>query len=147
MSNNELKKLIKTELAIINLTTDSKKFLNEYEAIIHESELEEKRKQNRSWEEMKQNIVDMVLEVLKKNRWGIYFRNEPMQKLPVQDSLSTLYKVNEVSTDEFEQAIKSQIDTEAERNSECQENQAKNTLQIDNESSDGTEKMSCDTEE
>jgi hypothetical protein len=147
MSNNELKKLIKTELAIINLTTDSKKFLNEYEAIIHESELEEKRKQQRSWEEMKQNIVDMVLEVLRKNRWGIYFKSEPMQVLPVKDSSSTLFKVNDVTVDEFEQAIKSQIDTEAERNIECQENQAKDTLQIDNESSDGTEKMSSDTEE
>ena len=147
MSNSELKKLIKTELRIIRLTPDNKKFLNEYEAIIHESELEEKRKQQRSWEEMKQNIADMVLEVLKKNRWGIYFINEPMQKLPVQDSLSTLYKVNEVNIDEFEQAIKLQIDTEAERNNECQENQAENTLQTDSESLNGTERMSNDIEE
>ena len=96
---------------------------------------------------MKQNIADMVLEVLKKNRWGIYFINEPMQKLPVQDSLSTLYKVNEVNIDEFEQAIKLQIDTEAERNNECQENQAENTLQTDRESLNGTERMSNDIEE
>ena len=96
---------------------------------------------------MKQNIADMVLEVLKKNRWGIYFINEPMQKLPVQDSLSTLYKVNEVNIDEFEQAIKLQIDTEAERNNECQENQAENTLQTDSESLNGTERMSNDIEE
>ena len=147
MSNNELKKLIKTELRIVRLTTDSKEFLSEYEAIIHESELEEKRKHQRSWEEMKQNIADMVLEVLKKNRWVIYFINEPMQKLPVQDSLSTLYKVNEVNIDEFEQAIKLQIDTEAERNNECQENQAENTLQTDSESLNGTERISNDIEE
>ena len=96
---------------------------------------------------MKQNIADMVLEVLQKNRWGIYFKSEPMQVLPVKESSTTLFKVNEVNIDEFEQAIKSQIDKEAERNKECQENQAKNTLQIDNESSDGTKMTSQDTEE
>ena len=147
MSNNELKKLIKTELAIISITTDNKRFLNEYKANIHETSLEDKRKQDRSWEKMKQNITDMVLEILQKNRWGIYFKSEPMQVLPVKESSTTLFKVNEVNIDEFEQAIKSQIDKEAERNKECQENQAKNTLQIDNESSDGTKMTSQDTEE
>ena len=147
MSNNELKKLIKTELAIISITTDNKRFLNEYKAIIHETSLEDKRKQDRSWEKMKQNITDMVLEILQKNRWGIYFKSEPMQVLPVKESSTTLFKVNEVNIDEFEQAIKSQIDKEAERNEECQENQAKNTLQIDRESSDGIKMTSQDTKE
>ena len=136
--------MIKTELAIIKLTTDNKKFLNEHKALIHESHLEGKRKQQRSWEEMKQNIADIVLEVLRKNRWGIYFRSEPMQVLPVKDSASTLFKVNDVNVDEFEQAIKSQIDKESERNVECQENQAKD-LPIDRELLDGTERMSNDT--
>ena len=96
---------------------------------------------------MKQNIADMVLEILQKNRWGIYFKSEPMQVLPVKESSTTLFKVNEVNIDEFEQAIKSQIDKEAERNEECQENQAKNTLQIDRESSDGIKMTSQDTKE
>ena len=96
---------------------------------------------------MKQNIADMVLEILQKNRWGIYFKSEPMQVLPVKDSASTLFKVNEVNVDEFEQAIKMQIDKEAERNQECQENQAKNTLQTDNGLSSGIKTTSSDTEE
>ena len=95
---------------------------------------------------MKQDIANMVLEVLKKNRWGIYFKSEPMQTLPVKDSLSTLYKVNEVDVDEFEQAIKMQIDKESERNEQCQENQAKD-LQTDRELSDGTKTTSNDTGE
>ena len=147
MSSKELKELITTELETVNVTTDNKKFLNEHEALIHEVNLEEIRKQHRSWEQMKQNIADMVLEVLRKNRWGIFFKSEPMQVLPVKDSSSTLFKVNEVNIDEFEQAIKSQIDTEAERNKECQENQAKNTLQTDNESSSGIERTLNDTGE
>ena len=143
MSKTALTKLIKTELAIVQVTTDSKRFLNKYEALIHEAGLEEKRNKHRSWENMKQELVNIVLEVLKKNRWGIYFQNEPMQSLPMKDSLSTLYKVNQVEVDEFEEAIMMQFDKESERKNECQENQAKDS-QPDNELLNGIEKMSGD---
>ena len=96
---------------------------------------------------MKDKIARLVLEVLKENRWGIYFKSEPMQVLPVKDSSSTLFKINEVNIDEFEQTIKSRIDKESERSSECQENQTANIPQIDKESSTGTERMLNDTEE
>ena len=140
MSKTALTKLIKTELAIVQVTTDSKRFLNKYEALIHEAGLEEERNKNRSWENMKQELVNIVLEVLKKNRWGIYFQNEPMQSLPMKDSLSTLYKVNQVEVDEFEEAVMMQFDKESERKNECQENQAKDSA-TDNESLNGIEKM------
>ena len=143
MSKTALTKLIKTELAIVQVTTDSKRFLNKYEALIHEAGLEEKRNKHRSWENMKQELVNIILEVLKKNRWGIYFQNEPMQSLPMKDSLSTLYKVNQVEVDEFEEAIMMQFDKESERKNECQENQAKDS-QTDNELLNGIEKMSGD---
>lgn len=147
MLNRDLKSLTRTELAAVTVTTDNKRFLNEHEALIHESGLEDKRQKQRSWESMKDNIARLVLEVLKENRWGIYFKSEPMQVLPVKDSSSTLFKVNEVNLDEFEQTIKSQIDKDAERSRECQENQAENTNQTDRESSTGIETMSNDTEE
>ena len=138
---------MRRELAAVTVTTDNKRFLNEYKALIHESGLEDKRQQQRSWESMKDKIARLVLDILKENRWGIYFKSEPMQVLPVKDSSSTLFKVNEVNLDEFEQTIKSQIDKDAERSRECQENQAANTLQTDRESSTGIETMLNDTEE
>ena len=147
MLNRDLKSLIRTELAVVKVTTDNKKFLNEYKAIIHESGLEDKRKQQRSWESMKDKIARLVLDMLKENRWGIYFKSEPMQVLPVKDSSSTLFKINEVNLDEFEQTIKSRIDKESERSSECQENQTENIPQIDKESLTGTERMLDDTKE
>ena len=147
MLNRDLKSLIRRELAAVAVTTDNKRFLNEYKALIHESGLEDKRQQQRSWESMKDKIARLVLEVLAENRWGIYFKSEPMQVLPVKDSSSTLFKVNEVNLDEFEQTIKSRIDKESERSSECQENQTANIPQIDKESSTGTERMLNDTEE
>ena len=137
----KLRGWIKTELTTIYLTSDKKQYLNEYEALIHESALEENRKMNRRWEEMKTNIAELVCEVLKKKQWGIFFKNEPVQSLPVQDS-TTLYKVNEVKEDELVCAIKETIE---ERVNEWQHQTSQN--QTDSESLNGTNQTLRDTEE
>ena len=136
-----LKSWIKTELRTVYLTSDKKQYLNEYEALIHESALEENRKMNRRWEEMKANIAELVCEVLKKKQWGIFFKNEPVQSLPVQDS-TTLYKVNEVKEDELVCAIKETIE---ERVNEWQHQTSQN--QTDSESLNGTNQTLSDTKE
>ena len=146
MSKIELKSLIKTEIETVYLTSDDKKFLNEHKAVIHESELEDKRNQDRRWRQMKTDLAEIVLKVLEKERWGIFFKSEPMQVLPVQDSATTLYKVNEVNKDQLVESIKMQIEIHTqERMNECREHQAKNESQTDSESSDGIERMSNDT--
>ena len=136
-----LKSWIKTELRTVYLTSDKKQYLNEYEALIHESALEENRKMNRRWEEMKTNIAELVCEVLKKKQWGIFFKNEPVQSLPVQDS-TTLYKVNEVKEDELVCAIK---DTIEERVNEWQHQTSQKAT--DSESLNGMNQTLRDTEE
>jgi len=121
----------------VYLTSDDKNFLDEHQAIIHESELDTKRKQDRRWEEMKTDLTEIVLAVLKNESWGIFFKNEPMQVLPVQDEATTLYKVNEVREDVLVDAIKKQIEISVQKGeNECQ---AKNEPQIDEKLSDGTE--------
>ena len=141
-------KSIKTELRIVNLTSDDNIFLDIDRAIIHESELEEKRIANRRWEKMKDNIAELVLKILQKNRWGIYFKSEPMQTLPVKDSSATLFKVNEVKEESLVDAIKTQIElTTQTKEFEWQANQTKSQSAIDNESSSGTNQTLNDTEE
>ena len=148
MSKIELRNLIKTEIETVYITSDNKKFLNENKAIIHESGLQEKRITNRRWEQMKTNIAELVIKVLQKERWGIFFKNEPMQVLPVQDSSTTLFKVNEVKEEQLIDSIKNAIELEVqERSEECQENQAKKELPIDKKLSNGTQTMFNDTEE
>ena len=137
----KLKSWIRTELVTLYLTSDNKQYLNEYEALIHESALEDNRKKNRRWEEMKTNIAELVCEVLKRKQWGIFFKNEPVQSLPVQDS-TTLYKVNEVKEDELVYAIKDAIE---ERVNEWQHQTGQN--QTDNESSRGMNPTLNDTRE
>ena len=138
----KLKSWIKTELITIYLTSDNKQYLNEYKALIHESDLEESRNKDRRWEEMKTNIAELVCEVLKNKKWGIFFKNEPMQSLPVQDG-TTIFKVNEVREDELVDAIKQAVE---ERVGEWQNHQTGQN-QNDNESLHGTNQILNDPKE
>ena len=123
LQNTYIKKLrnsLKKELAIIYLTSDDKTFLNEYKAVIYESSLDETKTTNRRWIDMKTKIAELVCQILKEKQWGIFFKNEPVQALPVQDN-TTLYKVNEVKDD----ALLDAIEQEMERIVEWQKHQAK----------------------
>ena len=142
-SIKKLKSFLKTELAIVYLTSDDIKFLNEYQAVIHESSLHEKKTTDRRWEQMKTKIAELVSEILKEKQWGIFFKNEPVQALPVQDN-TTLYKVNEVKEDELFDAIEHKM----ERIVEWQNHQAESKQnQTDNESLNGMNQTLRNTEE
>ena len=138
----KLKSSLKTELAIVYLTSDDTKFLNEYKAVIYESSLNEKQTTDRRWKEMKTKIAELVCEILKKKQWGIFFKNEPIQALPVQDN-TTLYRVNEVRDDELLDTIEYSME---ERINEWQNHQAeREENQTEQESSSGTKQTLDDT--
>ena len=92
---------------------------------------------------MKTKIAELVSEILKEKQWGIFFKNEPVQALPVQDN-TTLYKVNEVKEDELFDAIEHKM----ERIVEWQNHQAESKQnQTDNESLNGMNQTLRNTEE
>ena len=122
------------------LTTDDKRFLNEYQAVIHESTLHEERDKERRWNEMTIKIAELVSEILKEKQWGIFFKNEPIQALPVQDS-TTIFRVNEVKDDEVTAAILNRI------NERMNTWESPRPNQTENESLDGMKTTSDDTEE
>ena len=125
------------------LTSDGSKFLDEYLAIIHESGSQEIIEKDGRWNQMKTNIAELVCKILKEKQWGIFFKNEPVQALPVQDS-TTLYKVNEVKKDELMDAIDYAIEKEIEwRNHQAEKEQNQTTK----ESLSGTNQTLKDTEE
>ena len=91
---------------------------------------------------MKTKIAQIVCEVLKKKQWGIFFKNEPMQSLPVQDN-TALYKINEVKDDELVDAIEQAM----ERITEWQNHQAEEKEnQTDSVLSSGTNQTLIDTD-
>ena len=127
----ELKSYLKSEITRVYLTSDGKQFFNEYLAVIHECTLDQIRIKDRRWNKMKTKIAEIVCQILKEKQWGIFFKNEPMQSLPIQDNTS-LYKINEVKDDELIDAIKLAME---ERMNEWQNNQTKEEQnQLDKES-------------
>ena len=92
---------------------------------------------------MKTRIAEIVCEILKEKQWGIFFKNEPMQSLPVQDN-TALYKINEVKKDELVDAIEQAIE---ERMTEWQNHQAQEMEnQTDSGLSSGTNQTLIDTD-
>ena len=144
MSIRSLKSYLKTELTIVYLTSDGKQFLNEYKAIIHECGLKCEQEKNRRWNQMKTKIAELVCQIIKEKQWGIFFKNEPMQALPIQNNTS-IYKINEVNDDELMDAIQQAMD---ERTSEWQNHQANlKENQTDSELSSGTNQTLSNIEE
>ena len=126
------------------LTSDGKQFFNEDLAAIHESSLDEQRNRDRRWNQMKTKIAELVCQIIKEKQWGIFFKNEPMQALPIQNNTS-IYKINEVNDDELMDAIQQAMD---ERTSEWQNHQANlKENQTDSELSSGTNQTLNNTEE
>ena len=73
------------------------------------------------------NLTELVCKVLEEKKWGIFFKNEPMQALPVQDS-ATLYKVNEVKREELVSCLEQAINERVDQWPEEKENQTDNEL-------------------
>ena len=141
-----LKSLIKTELETVYITTNNKKFLNQYQAIIHQSEIEDDKKKDRRWEQMKAELTELVCKILEEKKWGIFFKNEPMQALPVQDN-TTLYKINEVKKEELVTAIDEAVEKNmTERVTEWRKHQTSQNQKYE-ESSNGTQMTSENTKE
>ena len=140
----KLKSFLKTELGIVYLTSDGRKFLDDNLAVIHESFLDKQRETDRRWNQMKTKIAELVCQIIKEKQWGIFFKNEPMQALPVQNNTS-IYRINEVKDDELMDAIQKAMD---ERIDEWQNHQADSTEnQTDSELSSGTNQTLNNTEE
>ena len=139
----KLKNLLKTEIAVVHLASDDTKFLDEYQAVIHECNIQEQKDKDRRWDKMKAEIAELICHILKEKNWGIFFKNEPMQALPVQDN-TAIYKINEVKKDELIDAVNLAMD---ERTSEWQKQTKQNQNQQDNELSSGTNQTFTDTEE
>ena len=50
------------------------------------------------------DMVDILINVLKENNWGVFYKSEPMQTLTLQDD-APLLKINEVDNDSIEEAV------------------------------------------
>jgi len=121
----KLLSLLKTELEIIYITKDGKKFIEVDKALQHEESLEKKRAIIRKRKETVNKINELLLKVLSENNWGIYFKGEPMQSIPMNDG-AKVYKVNEVKAERIYEEIQKEIESDWQKQNEQTENKSLN---------------------
>ena len=121
----KLLSLLKTEIQRVYLTTDDKIFLDVEDALQHEESLEKKRAIIKKKEETVNKINELFLKVLSNNNWGLYFKGEPMQSIPMSDG-GKVYKVNEVKVEQVYEEIQKEIESDWQKQNEQTDNKSSN---------------------
>ena len=54
------------------------------------------------------DIVELIMQVLKSENWGVFYKNQPIQPLELQGG-DSLYKVNQVDDGDVEEALQTTL--------------------------------------
>jgi len=100
--NNDLK--LKKELETVYIDSGGKKHLNYMDALCAESQIQVCIERKLKQKQRIMDIVELIMQVLKSENWGIFYKNQPIRNLETQDG-GTLYEVNQVDECEIETAI------------------------------------------
>ena len=102
--DNIINHKIRSELDTVYITSDGRKFLKYIDALYSQSEIDKGIEIKLSKQARVMDIVKIVMDVLKQENWGIYYKNQPMQPLEMQDG-NPLYKINLVDDEDIERAL------------------------------------------
>ena len=102
MNNNDLN--IKRELETVYLDSSGKKYLDYIEALCAETQIQVCIKAKLNQKEKIMNKVKLIMQMLKSENWGIFYKNQPIQPLELQNG-DALYKVNQVDDSEIEDRL------------------------------------------
>ena len=74
------------------------------------------------------DIVELIMQILKSENWGVFYKNQPIQPLEMQDG-NALYKINQVDECDVEAAIETALTKGKswEESSQIDSNQNKNS--------------------
>ena len=101
---------IQTELDTIYITSSGDRYLKEMDAICAESQIQQAQKAAEKRRKRMTDMVDILMNVLKENNWGVFYKSEPMQTLTIQDD-APLLRINEVDNDSLQDAVLGYIET------------------------------------
>ena len=123
--NNIINHKIRSELDAVYITSDGRKFLKYIDALYSQSEIDRGIDIKLSKQARIMDIVKIVMDVLKHENWGVYYKNQPMQPLEMQDG-NPLYKINLVDDEDIERALINRLTKdESWKHSETNLNQKK----------------------
>ena len=127
MSNNDLK--IKTELEVIYLDSSGKKHLDYMKALCAEAQIQLCVDRKLEQKQRIMDIVELIMQVLKSENWGVFYKNQPIQPLELQGG-DSLYKVNEVDDSDIEEALQTTLTkgTSWQESSQTDSDQNKNSM-------------------
>ena len=103
MKNNSDLKLQK-ELETVYIDSSGKKHLDYMKALCAETQIQVCKERKLQQKQRIMDIVELVMQVLKSENWGVFYKNQPIQPLEMQDG-NALYKVNQVDECDIETAI------------------------------------------
>ena len=124
--NNDLK--IQRELDTVYIDSSGTKHLDYMKALCAEAQIESCRERKLQKKQRIMDIVELIMQVLKSENWGVFYKNQPIQPLEMQDG-NALYKVNQVDECEIETAIEQALTkgNPWEESSQIDSNQNKNS--------------------
>ena len=97
------------------------------EALCAESQMQQCRETKLQQRQRIMNIVELIMQVLNEENWGVFYKNQPIQPLEMQDG-NALYKVNQVDEDQIETALEKALTKDKPwESSQTNSNQNKNS--------------------
>ena len=102
MNNNDLK--LRKELDTVYIDSSGTKHLKRMDALCAETQIQAVRDRKLQRKQKIMDIVELVMQVLKGENWGVFYKNQPIQPLETQDG-NALYRVNQVDECEIETRI------------------------------------------
>ena len=118
---------IKKELDVIYIDSSGGRHLDYKKALCAEAQIEMCRERKLQQKKRAMDIVELVMQVLKSENWGIYYKNQPIQPLELQNG-DALYKVNQVDDTHIEETLHEALTKgETWRSSQTDSSQNKNS--------------------
>ena len=125
MNDNDLK--IKRELDTVYIDSSGTKHLDYMKALCAEAQINSCRERKLQKKQRIMDIVELIMQILKSENWGVFYKNQPIQPLEMQDG-NALYKVNQVDEVEIETAIEQALTKDKPwESSQTNSNQNKNS--------------------
>ena len=102
-NSNDLK--IKRELDTVYIDSSGKRHLDYTKALCAEAQIQMSLERKLQINKRIMGIVELLMQVLKDENWGVFYKSQPMQPLELQNG-NSLYQVNQVDECEIEKVIK-----------------------------------------
>jgi len=124
-NNNDLR--LQKELETVYIDSSGKKHLDYMKALCAEAQIQTVRERKLQQKQRIMSVIELIMKVLKSENWGVYYRNQPIQPLEMQDG-NSLYKVNQVDEHQLEQVLEEALTKgESWESSQTNSNQSNNS--------------------